>query len=100
MAWWEAGLLDPRGGETEESYHAGRWRRQKWPDEHQAAVEKEVEEEKIDGYKLQRKGLYIENVQEGSHQICSFKWADNYWVLSQKKENLRQMMKELVEHVL
>ena len=54
VAWWEAGLLDPREGETEEPCHAGRWRRQKWPGEPQAAVEKEVEEENIDGYKLQR----------------------------------------------
>ena len=44
VAWWEAGLLDPREGEAEEPSHVGRWRRQKGPDEPQAAVEKEVEE--------------------------------------------------------
>ena len=27
VAWLEAGLLDPREGETEEPFHVGRWRR-------------------------------------------------------------------------
>ena len=36
---------------------------------------------------------------EDSHQVCSFMWADNYWILSHKKENAEQMTKELVEEV-
>ena len=35
--------------------------------------------------------------QGGFHHMCSFMWADNYWILSQLKEKLEQMMKELVE---
>ena len=42
MAWLEAGLLDPCEGETEELFHVGRWRRQKGPDEPQAAGEEEI----------------------------------------------------------
>ena len=48
-AWWEAGLFDFRGGETEEPSLHGRWRQQKGPDEPQAAVE----EEKVKDYKPQ-----------------------------------------------
>ena len=40
-AWWEAGLLDPSEGETQEPSRVGRWRQQKGPDEPQAAVEEE-----------------------------------------------------------
>ena len=56
VAWLEAGMLDTREGETEELFHVGRWRQQKGPDEPQAAVEKEVEEERIDEYKPLRDG--------------------------------------------
>ena len=42
VAWLEAGLLDPREGETEELFHVGRWRRQKGPDEPQAEGEEEM----------------------------------------------------------
>ena len=34
-----------------------------------------------------------------NHQVCSFMWADKYWILSHKKENAEHMMKELVEEV-
>ena len=68
MAWWEAGLLDPREGETEEPSHVGRWRRQKAPEEPQAAVEKEVEDDKIDGYKLQRDATLTAIPQSGTSQ--------------------------------
>ena len=33
----------------------------------------------------------------GNHQICSFQWADNHWMLSHSKMHLEQMMKELIE---
>ena len=52
-AWFEAGLLDPSEGETEEPSHVGRWRRQKGPAEFQAAVE----EERIDEYSPQRDAM-------------------------------------------
>ena len=48
-AWWEAGLLNPSEGETEEPSRVGRWRQQKGPDEPQSAVE----EEKVKEYKPQ-----------------------------------------------
>ena len=54
VAWLEASLLDPSEGETEEPSHV---RQQKGPDEPQAAVEKEVEEEKIEEYEPQRDAM-------------------------------------------
>ena len=57
MACLEAGLLDATEGETEEPSHVGRWRQQNGPDEPQAAVEKEVEEERIDQHKPQRDAM-------------------------------------------
>ena len=53
-AWWEAGLLDPREGETEEPSRVGRWRPQKEPHEPQTAVEKE----KVKEYKPQEKDRF------------------------------------------
>ena len=42
-------------------------------------------------------GLHIDRQQEGYHQICSFRWADNYWILSHSKTHLAQMMMYLTE---
>ena len=46
-------MLDPSEDETEEPSHVGRWRRQKGPDEFQAAVE----EERINEYSPQRDAM-------------------------------------------
>ena len=35
--------------------------------------------------------------EEGVHQICSFTWADNSWIMSHSQEKLEQMLKDLVE---
>ena len=34
--------------------------------------------------------VHGQNELEGSHQICSFMWAGNYWILSQTKEHAAQ----------
>ena len=34
---------------------------------------------------------------EGRHQICSFVWADNFWIVSHSKENLEQMQRDFLE---
>ena len=33
----------------------------------------------------------------GEHQICSFMWADNFWVMSHSKKHMEQMLKDLIE---
>ena len=68
VAWLEAGLLDPSEGETEEPSHVGRWRQQKGPDEPQAAVEREVEEERIGEYKPQKDAMPTAIPQAGALQ--------------------------------
>ena len=32
-----------------------------------------------------------------SHQMCSFLWADNYWIMSHSKMHSEQMLKEFIE---
>ena len=44
-------------------------------------------------------GFHSETVQRGFHHICRLMWADNRWRLSQSKEHLVQMMRELMTGV-
>ena len=34
---------------------------------------------------------------ERAHQICSFLWADNFWIMSHSKEHLEQMLRDHIE---
>ena len=34
---------------------------------------------------------------EKVHQMCSFMWADNFWMLSHSQRNLEQMLRDLIE---
>ena len=34
---------------------------------------------------------------ERVHQLCSFMWADNFWIKPHSKEQLEQMLKDLIE---
>ena len=34
---------------------------------------------------------------EGVHQICGFIWADNFWIMSHSKENVKHMLRDLIE---
>ena len=53
-----------------------------------------VEEE----WMKQRKGFLVD-IEEGGgkHQICSFMWADNFWIMSHSKHHLEQMLKDFIE---
>ena len=44
-------------------------------------------------------GVHIQTGLEESHQVCYFMWVNNYWILSYKKKNGEQIMKELVREV-
>ena len=39
------------------------------------------------------------DIDEGGaeHQICSFMWAGNFWIMSHSKKHLEQMLKDLIE---
>ena len=39
----------------------------------------------------------IEAEGEGEDQICSFMWADNFWIVSHSEKQLEQMLKDLIE---
>ena len=39
----------------------------------------------------------LTNMTGGSHQTCGILWADNYQVMSQSKDHLDQMTRELTE---
>ena len=38
----------------------------------------------------------FEAKEEESIQICSFMWADNFWIISHPKKHLEQMLKDLI----
>ena len=42
-----------------------------------------------------RKGILLDF--EGAHQICSFMWAGDFWIMSHSKRNLEQMIRGLIE---
>ena len=53
----------------------------------------DVEEE----WMRKRSGILLDLEGERAHQICSFMWADNCWIVSHSKENLQQMLRDLIE---
>ena len=44
-----------------------------------------------------RSDILLDFEGERAHQICSFTWADNFWVVSHSTETLEQMSRDLVE---
>ena len=42
-------------------------------------------------------GVLVNSRAGPAHQICSFTWADNHWIMSHSKTHLEQMMKDLIE---
>ena len=44
-----------------------------------------------------RSGTLLGIEGEGVHQICSIMWADSFWIMSHSKENLEQMVRDLIE---
>ena len=44
----------------------------------------------------EKKGVLLDEG-EGVHQICSFMWAYNFWIMSHSKAHLEQMLKDLIE---
>ena len=53
-----------------------------------------VEEE----WMKQRKGFLMDIEEEGGgdHQICSFMWADSFWIMSHSRNLQEQMLKDLI----
>ena len=43
-----------------------------------------------------RKGIFSDLEGQRVHPICSFMWADNFWIMSHSKGHLEQMPRELV----
>ena len=48
-------------------------------------------------WKQKKHGLLLDLQGEKAHQICSFMWADNFWILSRSKRNLENMTRDLIE---
>ena len=48
-------------------------------------------------WKQENMGLLLDFKGEKAHQICSFVWADNFWIMSHFKQNLDRMLRDLVE---
>ena len=45
----------------------------------------------------EKHGLLLDVKGEKVHQICSFVWATNFWIMSHSKRNLEQMLRDLIE---
>ena len=41
--------------------------------------------------------VFVDFEGEKARQICSFMWADNFWILSHSKSTLEQMLRDLME---
>ena len=41
--------------------------------------------------------LAVEGESGVAHQICSFMWADNFWIIYHSKKHLEQMLKDLIK---
>ena len=48
-------------------------------------------------WKRNKMGFHLESGHVGYHQICSFMWANKFWILFHTTIHLEQMTKELVE---
>ena len=42
-------------------------------------------------------GLLLDFEDEKDHQICSLIWADNFGLMSHSKENLEEMLQDIME---
>ena len=42
-------------------------------------------------------GLLLDFTGEKAHQICSFMWPDNFWIMYHSKRNLERMLRDLIE---
>ena len=42
-------------------------------------------------------GVLLDLEGERAHQMCSFMWVDNFWIMSHSKSNLEQMLRDLME---
>ena len=47
-----------------------------------------------------KESILLNVEEEGVHQICSFLWAVNFWIMSHSKEHLEQMLKDLIEEAV
>ena len=52
-----------------------------------------VEEEWV----RKRNNILLDFEGERAHEICSFMWADNFWIMSYSQKNLEQMLRDLIE---
>ena len=52
-----------------------------------------VEEE----WKKKGSDILLDLEGEAAHLICSFMWADNFWIMSHSKEKLEHVLRDLIE---
>ena len=50
-----------------------------------------------DEWTRKRTGILLVFESEREHKICSFVWADNFWIMSHSKENLELMLRNLIK---
>ena len=45
----------------------------------------------------EKKGSLLDLEGERVHQICSFMWTDNFWIMSHTQDNLETNLQDLIE---
>ena len=50
-----------------------------------------------EGWTKKRMGILMNSEDERAHQMCSFMWAYNFWIISRSEKNLEQMLRDLIE---
>ena len=46
---------------------------------------------------VKKRCILLDMEGEGVHQICSFMWADNFWIMSQSEGISEQMLRDLFQ---
>ena len=44
-----------------------------------------------------KNGILLDLKRQRKHQICSFMWTDNFWVMSHSKSHLEQMLRDMIQ---
>ena len=48
---------------------------------------------------FKRMGVLLDLEGQRTHQICSFMWTDNFWIMSHSKSHLEQTLRDLIQEI-
>ena len=54
----------------------------------------------VEEHWTRKMGVVLDCEGEKAHPICSFTWADNFWILSHSKSHIEPMLRVLIEEAV